>query len=105
MDYVFLMIDPGVLLQHENLIANGARVNRRNNANWPPLYLAIALRHPDMTRALLKANAKTRYKSSAKVILPPYRFPKGSRADTIAAELLRQNPKDPIAKEIQKALK
>lgn len=89
----------------KNLISNGAKVNRKNNANWPPLYLAIALRHPDMTRILLKAGSRTRYKSSAKVKLPPLNFPKGSRADSIAAALLRQNPRDLIAKEIQKEVK
>ncbi|NOY23377.1 MAG: hypothetical protein GXO70_07695 [Acidobacteria bacterium] len=88
----------------KNLVANGAKVNRKNDANWPPLYLSIALRHPDMTKILLKAGAKTRYKSSAKIVLPPLSFPKGSRADSITATLLRHNPKDPIANEIQKEL-
>ncbi|NOZ13682.1 MAG: hypothetical protein GXO69_08570 [Acidobacteria bacterium] len=86
------------------LLGNGAKVNRRNNANWPPLYLAIALRHPDMTKALLNAGAKTRYKTDSTVVLPPISFPKRIRAADIAAKLLRHNPKDAIAKEIQKLI-
>lgn len=87
------------------LLSNNAKVNRRNKANWPPLYLAIALRHPDMTKALLEAGARTRYKTDTKVLLPPLTFPKGSRAANIVAKLLQKNPKDTIAKEIQKALR
>ncbi len=89
----------------KTLLSNGAKVNRRNNANWPPLYLAIALRHPDMVRSLLKAGARGKYKTDTKVLLPPLSFPKGSRADSIAAILLRSNPRDLIAKEIQKEVK
>ncbi len=86
------------------LMTNNVKVNRRNDANWPPLYLAIALRHPDITKTLLNAGAKTRYKSDTKVVLPPLSFPKGIRAAAIAARLLRHNPKDAIANEIQKLI-